>query len=101
MSEYEWVPTTREDYSPMQWRNRVKAAKLKVKIDQRLGKPSEDWVLELAAEPLPGAAAAAQAPTPGRLARPLSGRGRPWPTARPRPGRAARSAPADRPRPPA
>lgn len=53
VSEWEWVPTTREDYSPMAWRNRVKAAKLKVKIDQRLGKRSEDWVLELAAEPLP------------------------------------------------
>ena len=53
MSEWEYVPTTREDYSPMRWRTRVKAAKLKVKIDQRLGKPTEDWVLELAAEPLP------------------------------------------------
>ncbi len=53
MAEYEWVPMTRADYSPMAWRNRVKAAKLKVKIDQRLGKSTEDWILELAAEPLP------------------------------------------------
>lgn len=53
MSDYEWVPTTREDYTPMQWRNRVKAAKIKAEIDRRLGKPTEEWVLELAREPLP------------------------------------------------
>lgn len=44
---------TQEDYSPMAWRNRVKAAKLKVDIQRRLGKPTEQWVLDLAAEPLP------------------------------------------------
>jgi hypothetical protein len=51
VSEPEWA--TRDDYSPMAWRNRVKAAKLKVDIQRRLGKPSEQWVLDLAAEPLP------------------------------------------------
>ena len=30
VTEPEW--TTREDYSPMEWRTRVKAAKLKVEI---------------------------------------------------------------------
>jgi len=53
MAEWEWVPATREDYSPMAWRNRVKAAKLKVKLDQRRGRATEDWVLDLAREPLP------------------------------------------------
>ena len=51
MAEPEW--TTREDYSPMEWRNRVKAAKLKVQFQRRLGRPTEQWVLDLAAEPLP------------------------------------------------
>jgi hypothetical protein len=51
VAEDEWA--TRDDYSPMAWRNRVKAAKLKVDIQRRLGKPSEQWVLDLAAEPLP------------------------------------------------
>ena len=51
MTEPEWA--TREDYSPMEWRTRVKAAKLKVAFRQRLGKPTEQWILDLAAEPLP------------------------------------------------
>lgn len=51
MTEPEWA--TREDYSPMAWRNRVKAAKLKVQFRERLGKPTEQWILDLAAEPLP------------------------------------------------
>ena len=51
MTEPEWA--RREHYSPMAWRNRVKAAKLKVDIRRRLGKPTEQWVLDLAAEPLP------------------------------------------------
>ena len=51
VADREWA--TKDDYSPMAWRNRVKAAKLKVDIQRRLGKPSEQWVLDLAAEPLP------------------------------------------------
>lgn len=51
MTEPEWA--TREDYSPMEWRTRVKAAKLKVELRRRLGKPTEQWILDLAAEPLP------------------------------------------------
>ena len=53
MAEWEDVPVTREDYSPMAWRVRVKAARLKVKLDQKRGLPTEGWVLELASEPLP------------------------------------------------
>lgn len=49
--EAQWA--TKDDYSPMAWRNRVKAAKLKVDIQRRLGKPTEQWVLDLAAETLP------------------------------------------------
>ncbi len=51
MTEPEWA--TREDYSPMEWRTRVKAAKLKVDIQRRLGRPTEQWIQDLAAEPLP------------------------------------------------
>jgi hypothetical protein len=51
MSEPEWA--TREDYSPMEWRTRVKAAKLKVAFRERLGKPTEQWIRDLAAEPVP------------------------------------------------
>lgn len=43
----------RSDYSPLAWRNHVKAARIKVKIDGRLGRTSPDWVRDLAAEPLP------------------------------------------------
>ena len=51
MTEPEWA--TREDYSPLAWHNRVKAAKLKVELRRRLGKPVEQWVQDLAAEDLP------------------------------------------------
>lgn len=51
MTEPEWA--TREDYSAMEWRNRVKAARLKVEFRRRLGKPVEQWIVDLAAEPLP------------------------------------------------
>ena len=51
MTEPEWA--TREDYSPMEWRTRVKAAKLKVDIQRRLGRPTEQWIQDLAAEELP------------------------------------------------
>lgn len=51
MTDPEWA--TREDYSPMEWRNRVKAARLKVEFRRRLGKPVEPWILDLAAEELP------------------------------------------------
>lgn len=51
MAEPEWA--TREDYSPLAWRNRVKAAKLKVEFQRRLGRPTEQWIVDLAAEPLP------------------------------------------------
>ena len=51
MTEPEWA--TREDYSPMEWRTRVKAARLKVQFRSRLGKPTEQWIRDLAAEELP------------------------------------------------
>lgn len=51
MAEPEWAD--RRDYSPLAWHNRVKAARLKVEYDQRLGKPTPEWVRELAAEELP------------------------------------------------
>ena len=51
VAEPEWA--TRDDYDPMEWRTRVKAAKLKVEFARRLGKPVEQWILDLAAEPLP------------------------------------------------
>lgn len=51
VTEHEWA--TREDYSPMEWRTRVKAAKLKVEIQRRLGRPTEQWIRELADEPVP------------------------------------------------
>jgi hypothetical protein len=62
--EPEWA--TREDYSPLAWRNRVKAAKLKVEFRRRLGKPVEQWVLDLAAEDLP------ELPRPTRRRRPAA-----------------------------
>ena len=51
VAEPEWA--TQDDYSAMEWRTRVKAAKLKVELSRRLGKPVEQWVQDLAAEPLP------------------------------------------------
>ena len=49
--EPEWA--AREHYSPLAWRNRVQAARLKVELRRRLGKPVEQWVQDLAAEDLP------------------------------------------------
>ena len=51
VAEPEWA--TKDDYIPMEWRTRIKAAKLKVDLDRRLGKPTPDWIRELAAEDLP------------------------------------------------
>lgn len=51
MTEPEWAQ--KSDYSPQAWRTRVKAARLKVKLDERLGKTTPDWVLELAQEEIP------------------------------------------------
>ena len=51
MAEPDWA--TKDDYIPMEWRTRVKAAKLKVEIRRRLGKPTEQWILDLAAEDVP------------------------------------------------
>lgn len=51
VSDPDWA--TKDDYSPMEWRTRVKAAKLKVDLDRRLGKPTPGWIRELAAEDLP------------------------------------------------
>lgn len=51
VTEPQWAE--RSDYSPLAWRNHVRAARIKVKIDDRLGRPTPEWVRELAAEPLP------------------------------------------------
>ncbi len=51
MAEQQWAE--RSDYSPLAWRNHVKAARIKVKIDGRLGRSTPEWVRDLAAEPLP------------------------------------------------
>ena len=43
----------REDYSAGEWRNRVKAARLKVDLDRRRGRATPAWIVELSAEPIP------------------------------------------------
>lgn len=43
----------REDYSPVEWRNRVKAARVKVSLDERRGRPTPDWIVELAGDDIP------------------------------------------------
>ena len=49
--EPQWAE--RSDWSPLAWRNHIKAAQLKVKVDARLGRGTPDWVCELAATHLP------------------------------------------------
>lgn len=51
VGEPQWAD--RSDYSAQAWRNRVKAARLKVTLDDRLGRTTATWVRELAQEPLP------------------------------------------------
>ena len=51
VAEPDWAQ--KSDYSAQAWRNRVKAARIKVDIDRRLGKPTPDWVRELAQEEIP------------------------------------------------
>lgn len=51
MAEQQWAQ--KDDYSPQAWRNRVKAARLKVRFAEQLGKTPPAWVQELAREELP------------------------------------------------
>jgi hypothetical protein len=51
MAEPEWAD--KSDYSPDAWRARVLAARGKVKLDERRGRPTPAWIRELAAEEMP------------------------------------------------
>ena len=52
VTEPQWAE--RSDWSPLAWRNHVKAAQLTVEVDRRMGRATPAWILELAAEELPG-----------------------------------------------
>ena len=41
----------RDDYSPAEWRTRISAARLKVTLDRKLGRPTPPWIQKLAEEP--------------------------------------------------
>ncbi len=43
----------REDYSAAEWRNRVKAARVKVELDRRRGRATPAWIVDLSAEQIP------------------------------------------------
>ena len=51
MAEPQWAE--RSDWSPLAWRNHVKAAQIKVKLDRQTGRATPPWIVELAAEDLP------------------------------------------------
>ena len=51
VTEPQWAE--RSDWSPLAWRNHVRAAQIKAKLDRRLGRVTPAWILELAAEDLP------------------------------------------------
>lgn len=51
MAEPEWAE--KSDYSPEAWRARVIAARGKVKLDERRGLTTPEWIRELAAEQMP------------------------------------------------
>ena len=47
MTEPQWAE--RSDWSPLAWRNHVKAAQIKVKLDRQTGRATPPWIVELAA----------------------------------------------------